>query len=369
MVAQSRRSRCAYVAAVLIAATAALTTVTGTARLVEAQGAAAPPRVTPQTSGVTSLLQAAHAVDDRVVWASGHRGAVIRTRDGGTTWERLSLPSGDTLEFRDVHAISADVAWVLSAGSGRSSRIYHTRDGGRTWTMQFVNTDTAAFYDCLAFFDTRRGVAFSDASNGRTNVLRTDDAGGTWKLLDASKVPSALPGEGAFASSGLCVATASQTLGFIATGSPGARLFRSTDAGATWTASETPFVRGAVAGLTGVAFRSATDGIAVAADINRLRTDTSSAVVGVTSDGGRTWTMRPRPPLPGAMSGVAWVPETTVGTAVVVGFGGAFYTRDAGRSWTTLNDRTFTGVAASGRTAWIVGAGGAVIRIDFSEMR
>jgi len=322
-------------------------------------------RITEQTSGTTQLIQAVHAVSDRVVWASGHGGIVLRTRDGGDSWQRLPVPDADSLEFRDVHATSADSAWILAAGAGARSRIYRTVDGGASWQLQFRNADTSAFYDCLAFLDGRRGVAYSDASAGRTLVLRTVDGGGTWALLPPDRVPAPLPEEGAFAASGLCVAAARPSSLFIATGAPGARLFRSTDAGEHWTADSTPFVRGAVAGLTGLAFQDANRGIAVAADIDRLRTDTSSAVVGVTNDGGRTWTLRLRPPLPGALSGVAWVPGAGPETAVVVGFGGAFATSDAARSWRTISDQVYTGVAASGRTAWIAGGGGRITRLDW----
>ncbi len=321
--------------------------------------------MTEQSSGTTELIQAVHAVSRDVVWAAGHGSIVLRTRDGGTNWERLRVPDSDSLEFRDVHASSASTAWILAAGAGARSRIYHTTDGGATWQLQFRNTDTSAFYDCLTFLDGRRGVAYSDASDGRTRILRTDNGGRTWGLLPAAQVPAPLPGEGAFAASGLCVAGVKPRTLRIATGAPGARLFTSVDAGVRWTAASTPFVRGAAAGLTGLAFRDAHRGMMVAADISRLRTDTSSAVVGVTADGGRTWIMRPRPPLPGALAGVAWVPGAGKQTAIVVGFGGAFTTSDDGRTWRTLSDAIFTGVDAVGRTAWIAGGGGRIIRLDW----
>ena len=51
-----------------------------------------------------------------------------------------------------------------------------------------------------------------------------------------------------------------------------------------------------------MAFKDAMHGIVVGAHIERLKGDLSMSVVGVTDDAGRTWTMRPRPPLPGALS-------------------------------------------------------------------
>ena len=323
------------------------------------------PRVTEQQSHTTQLIQAVHAVTGKVVWASGHGGVVLRTIDGGANWELRPTPAGDSIEFRDVHALNADTAWIMSAGSGKASRIYRTNNGGTTWTMQFMNPDTAAFYDCLTFLDRQTGLVYSDASGNRTLILRTENGGSTWGLLAQSAVPAPLPGEGGFASSGLCVVAADAKTAFIATGAPGARLFRSRDAGKSWTVENTPFVRGRVAGLTALAFKDATHGIATAANIDKLRGDTSAAAVGVTDDGGRTWTMRSRPPLPGALSGIAWVPDAGADVAVAVGFGGAFFTVDAARTWTTLNDQVYTGVAAFGRTAWIGGGNGKIIRLDW----
>lgn len=344
---------------------AAPTVDTGSLLAQPANANASAPRVTPQTTPTKELIQAVHAVNDRVLWASGHGGVVLRTLDGGTTWEARPTPAGDSIEFRDVHAIDADTAWILSIGNGPSSRIYRTNNGGATWTMQFLNPDSTAFYDCLAFLDRNVGLAYSDVSRNRTGILRTQNGGNTWGLLAPAVVPAPLPREGAFASSGQCVVAADAKTAYIATGAPGARLFRSIDAGKTWRVENTPFVKGTAAGLTGLAFKDATHGIAVGADIGRLRTDTSSAVVGVTNDGGRSWTMRTRPGLPGALSGVAWVPGVSAEAAVVVGFGGAFYTLDAGRTWTTLNDQIFTGVAAVGKTAWMAGSGGKIVRLDW----
>ncbi len=256
--------------------------------------------VVEQQSGTTALLQAVSAVNARTVWVSGHRASVLLTTDGGTTWIRRGVTGADsTLEFRDVHGLDEKTAWVLAAGPGAKSRIYHTNDGGASWTLQFTNADSAAFYDCFTFFDRKRGVAFSDAADGRTTILRTDNGGATWSLLPAAAAPAALAGEGAFAASGGCLTSHGKRDAWITTGSPSARVLRSTDAGANWTAFPTPFVQGDGAGMTAASFRDAKHGIGVGARISMMARDTSADVVGVTSDGGRSWTLRTRPPRPG----------------------------------------------------------------------
>src|SRR5437899_1265116 len=90
---------------------------------------------TEQASGTTALLIAVSPVNERVVWASGSRGTWLRTTDGGTTWRSGQVAGADSLQFRDVYAVDANVASVLSIGSGSQSRIYKTIDAGTHWTL------------------------------------------------------------------------------------------------------------------------------------------------------------------------------------------------------------------------------------------
>ena len=96
---------------------------------------------TPQVSNTSALLIAVSAVTDSIAWVSGSGGTWLRTIDGGTTWQVGKVPGADSLQFRDVHAIDADHAWLLSIGNGASSRVYYTADGGTNWTLQFTNQD------------------------------------------------------------------------------------------------------------------------------------------------------------------------------------------------------------------------------------
>ena len=63
-----------------------------------------------------------------------------------------------------------------------------------------------------------------------------------------------------------------------------------------------------------------------------------------------------------AAYGAAYVPGT--GALLAVGPGGAALSRDDGRTWTLLDDRTFWGVTAAGPgAAWLVGPEGRVVRV------
>src|SRR5262245_28007107 len=87
----------------------------------------------PQQSGVTVRLRGVSAVSATVAWASGASGTVLRTTDGGRSWQRSAVPGADAPDFRDVDALGAATAVVLSIGPGDASRIYRTEDGGATW--------------------------------------------------------------------------------------------------------------------------------------------------------------------------------------------------------------------------------------------
>src|SRR5436853_7045837 len=132
------------------------------------------PTLTPQNSGTTSGLIAVWPVNPQVVWASGRDGTFTVTTDGGRTWRAGVVPGAETLQFRDVQAFSAKVAYLLSIGGNPTDfRIYKTTDGGATWIVQFTNQNPAAFYDAFAFWTPQRGIAISDSVNGVFPDVRT----------------------------------------------------------------------------------------------------------------------------------------------------------------------------------------------------
>ena len=137
------------------------------------------PHWTVQTSGVNVRLRGVSAVTENVAWASGAGSTVLRTVDGGTTWQKLTVTS-DTLDFRDVDAVDAQTAYVLAIGNGPASRIYKTIDAGKTWTLQFKNEDPKAFLDAMSFWDANNGIVFGDSVDGQLYILMTNDGGRVW---------------------------------------------------------------------------------------------------------------------------------------------------------------------------------------------
>jgi len=125
----------------------------------------------PQDSGVKARLRGVSAVSEKIAWASGSRGTCLRTIDGGATWQKLTVPDSEKLDFRDIQAFDANTAYILSIGEGEASRIYKTTDGGQHWNLQFTNHNPKAFFDAIAFWDVSNGLAMSDPVDGKFLVI------------------------------------------------------------------------------------------------------------------------------------------------------------------------------------------------------
>lgn len=313
----------------------------------------------PQASGVTARLRGVSAVSPGVAWASGQRGTVLRTTDGGRTWQARPVPGGEALDFRDVDALSATTAIVLSIGPGEASRIYRTTDGGATWDERFRNTDAAAFFDAVAFGDADHGAAFSDAVDGRFVILTTADGGRIWTRVPAERLPPALPEEGAFAASGTNVTMQGGDRIWIATSK--SRVLRSMDGGRSWTVHATPVATGEATGIFSIAFRDASNGVVVGG--NHTREDEAVSNLAITTDGGATWTA-PAGRLSGFRSVVAYLPLPGR-PLLAIGPRGSDWSTDGGRTWSPAGGDGYDAFSAapSGDVGWATGAGGRIARL------
>ena len=326
-----------------------------------------------QNSGTTARLRGLSAVSDRVAWASGAGSTVLRTTDGGATWQKLTI-TADALDFRDIDAIDSRTAYVLSIGNGPLSRIYKTIDGGATWTLQFKNDDPKAFYDAMSFWDANHGIVVGDSIDGQFCIMTTENGGRIWKRIPTRTLPPALENEGAFAASGTNIAVIGRNHAWIGTGAAQtARVLRTTDRGLTWKVSNTPLVAGSSAGVFSIAFRDSKHGVVVGGDYTKEKEAVSN--LAVTKDGGETWALVKG--LSGYRSAVAYVPVTSqlrlTLMLVAVGPSGADYSTDDGRTWKQLEGPgfdTLSFVHARGGNwpiGWAAGAGGSIGKLTFNK--
>ncbi|MFD3517141.1 WD40/YVTN/BNR-like repeat-containing protein [Streptomyces sp. NPDC058657] len=316
-------------------------------------------------TGVSDVrLRGLAAVNRNTAWVAGSKGTVLRTADGGRSWQNVSPPGAAGLEFRDVEAFDGRRAVVLAIGEGEASRTYRTQDGGRTWTETFRNTDPKAFYDCLTFFDSRHGLALSDPVDGKYRILSTGDGGKSWKVLPNTGMPDALAGEAGFAASGQCLVSNGSRDVWLATGGGArARVMHSADRGLTWKVTDTTIPAGDPArGVFALAFRDRHHGIAVGGDYRAGQPSPDAAAR--TTDGGRSWRAADAPTAE-YRSGVTWLPHSR-SAALAVGPTGTDLTVNGGRSWRKIDGGSYDTVTCTRDLAcWASGEKGRVARLQF----
>ncbi|HET9839058.1 MAG TPA: hypothetical protein VFR84_12540 [Candidatus Angelobacter sp.] len=316
-----------------------------------------------QMSGTDVQLRGISAVSDKIAWASGAKGTVLRTIDGGEHWSKVSVPGAEALDFRDIQAFDWNTAFVLSIGPGEQSRIYKTSDGGKSWQLQFTNKDPKAFYDCFAFWDSKHGIALSDSVDGKFPLIATTD-GQTWAPVAVKSMPAALPNEGAFAASGTCITTYGKHDVWFGTGGPAARVFHSSDRGVNWTVAETPVVHGeASQGIFAVGFSTKKEGVVVGGDYQHPLTTLANAAI--THDGGKKWAIAAELPN-GYRSGLSRAPN---GWWISVGIAGTDSATDGDHWWRESmqsgamergDNHEYNAISCRKKTCWAVGPKGAI---------
>jgi photosystem II stability/assembly factor-like uncharacterized protein len=165
-----------------------------------------------------TLLTGVHMHDAKLGWAVGHDEVVLRTRDGGLTWERVHHAPEKEKPLLDVWFADAERGLAI----GAYGEVLATRDGGTTWDRRAVNGSDDFHLNHLA--RATDGSLYIAAEAG--NLYRSGDLGETWE-----KLPS--PYQGSFF--GVLPLSNRSLLAFGLRG----RLFRSPDQGRTWQQIET----------------------------------------------------------------------------------------------------------------------------------
>ena len=133
------------------------------------------------------------------VWAVGERGVIVRSDDGGATWQTAILPFECSLQ--SVCFLTNQIGYVAGSRFDHFAKRYHgillkTGDGGNSW-RHVAAKDTAAStsgtlisgqhfgFDLpplsyVRFFDLDNGIAISRLTS---TVLKTSDGGRTWRPL------------------------------------------------------------------------------------------------------------------------------------------------------------------------------------------
>ena len=217
----------------------------------------------------TATLTGVFMLDRNVGWAVGHDAVVLRTGDGGRTWElQRSAPEEERPLF-DVRFADATHGFAI----GAYGAFLVTENGGVTWDERPIGEQDVHLHHVSR---APSGTLYIAAESGM--LFRSDDSGRSWREL-----PS--PYEGSFFAT---VPLGGDSL--LALGLRG-HLFRSDDGGESWTTIDS----GTEATLT--------DGVALAG--GRVVVTGLAGVLLVSDDGGRTFALRQQAARQGIVGGRA----------------------------------------------------------------
>jgi photosystem II stability/assembly factor-like uncharacterized protein len=129
-------------------------------------------------------FSAVYFINQTTGWVVGVRGTVIKTTNGGSTWTDVSAPT--TLPLNDVSFADVNNGWVV----GHGGVIFRTTDGGATWQQQNVGTGNAI----LSVSAVSPTVALIACYGTPGFVARTLDGGVTWHREYPDAAPNGNPG-------------------------------------------------------------------------------------------------------------------------------------------------------------------------------
>jgi photosystem II stability/assembly factor-like uncharacterized protein len=173
-------------------------------------------------------------------WGNG----VYKSIDGGQTWKHMGLATSRHIGRIIVDPIDHEVVYVAALGSlfgpGGERGVYKTMDGGLTWQRAlFVNDDTGATELVMdpsnnkvlyaATYQRRRATWGFNGGGPGSGIYKTSDAGRTW-----TKLTTGIP-EGSLGRIGMDIYRANPNVVYARIEHASeSGTYRSDDAGLTW---------------------------------------------------------------------------------------------------------------------------------------
>ena len=318
--------------------------------------------IVPQDSGTKASFRGIAVRNKNEAWVSGTNGTVIRTADGGTVWTQVAPEGTAELDFRDIALPSKNSVVLMSAGPGNASRVFHSADNGLTWKETLRNTKEKGFFDAITFFDATDGFLVGDPLDGFLDFYSTTNGGQTW---EQKRGPALQEGEYCFAASGTNIVALSKNELRIVTGGSRSRVYASSDAGQTWTATDLPLASGNEStGTFSAAFKDELHGVVVGGDYKQPDLDNGN--VAFTVDGMHWKLASPRKQIPHK----ACVQFVAGKTWMSVGRTGIVVSHDDGANWQAVSKRSFYtfAIAQGTRAGWMAGSDGRVARFEIPQL-
>ena len=129
---------------------------------------------------VKELIRRTSFADSSHGWAVGHRGTILATRDGGETW--TVQRESDGVNLRAVAAVDQNTAYAV----GHESLLLRTNDGGLSWTQQdlhgYTGRDPPRLHGVVAL-GAERAIAVGEFGV----VAVTFDGGERWQTASGGR--------------------------------------------------------------------------------------------------------------------------------------------------------------------------------------
>lgn len=292
-----------------------------------------------------SITSAGHrfldAVDANVVWLAGYDGTApglnynwfSRTINGGTSYNSGNIYADtNTYQLANLEGIDANTAWASAFMNASQSQgaIHRTTNGGGTWTNMTgpgMYTNTAAFTNIVSFLTPNNGITMGDPVLGEFEIWTTSNGGTSWTKVPGANIPDPLAGE--FGIVDLYCKQGTTNLWF---GTQKGRVYRSFDAGVTWSVSSVASAPNST--VTELAFATQMNGVIYVQGTGGLE-------VYNTTNGGATWNLiSPTPSIIGR-NDICGIPGTSFFASVDNQNGLILYSTDNGVTW---NDWGSTGI-------------------------
>ena len=121
-------------------------------------------------TNVTNNLFAVQYVTPEIAWAVGHRGFIVKSIDGGITWEEEPQFTNETL--LDLVFVTENIAYTV----GSKGQIWKTTNGGDNWNSQLTNI--TQHLKSISFIN--ENIGWAVGSDGV--ILHTKNGGELWEI-------------------------------------------------------------------------------------------------------------------------------------------------------------------------------------------
>jgi photosystem II stability/assembly factor-like uncharacterized protein len=263
---------------------------------------------------------------------------IYKTTDGGQTWAFMGLYTAGQMGAVRIHPTNPDIVWVAATGDifkPNSDRgIYKTTDGGKTWRKTLFLNDQVGAMDVelkpgdpntvYAWMSRLERKPWSIISGGRDGGFYKSTDGGEHFTKIATGLPAELIGKANLATTN---ANPNRIYALIEA-KPGGGMYRSDDAGQTWTATNIT-----TGGLVQRPFYYTTLG---ADQLNADVIYAGAESFYKSTDAGKTFqTMR----TPHGDNHDIWISPKDSNTMIQANDGGANVSYDGGRTWSTQSNQ------------------------------